>query len=97
MAVPKRKTSRARRDSRHSGRAIKPAPASVCANCSAPISSHQVCDQCGFYKGRKIMKTGQEKLARRKELQQAKAASQQAKQHEDEALEAKVEEGESKP
>ena len=43
------------------------------------------------------MKTGQEKLARRKELQQAKAASQQAKQHEDEALEAKVEEGESKP
>ena len=53
MAVPKRKTSKARRDKRRSAVWKLDAPAmSKCAY----KSPHKVCKNCGFYKGVEVLK-----------------------------------------
>ena len=57
MPVPKRKTSKSRRDMRQSCKFIRPNPVSICKNCTEPIPSHQACGKCGFYKGRKVITT----------------------------------------
>lgn len=53
MAVPKRKTSRAKTHSRRSAnRALAPSPHSLCPNCGASKLPHTVCGNCGWYRGR---------------------------------------------
>lgn len=52
MAVPKRKTSRARRDRRRSHHALKVPGIVECPNCGEMHLSHRVCPNCGYYKGR---------------------------------------------
>ena len=82
MPVPKRKTSKARRDLRHSTRFIRPQAITKCLNCEHALSPHQVCKECGFYKGEKVLRTKQERALKRVEHQQAlrtkEAQSQQA-------------------
>ena len=57
MAVPKRKTSKARRDKRRSAVWKLDAPAmSICDNCGAIKAPHRVCKNCGFYKGVEVLK-----------------------------------------
>lgn len=57
MAVPKRKTSKARRDKRRSAVWKLDAPAmSKCTNCGALKAPHKVCKACGFYKGVEVLK-----------------------------------------
>lgn len=56
MAVPKKKTSKARRDKRRSAVWKLDAPAlSVCTNCGVLTAPHRVCKTCGFYKGVKVI------------------------------------------
>ena len=51
MAVPKRKVSKARRDSRRSAVWKLEAPAlSRCTHCGELTSPHKVCKNCGYYK-----------------------------------------------
>ena len=76
MAVPKRKTSKARRDQRSSAKFIRPKIFVTCSNCSNPINSHQLCENCGFYKGRKIMKTKIERALKRNETKRAQQIKQ---------------------
>lgn len=83
MPVPKRKTSKARRDQRHSTRFIRPGAIAQCSNCEHPLSPHQACDQCGFYKGKKVMTTKLDRALKRGEARramQAKAAQEQTSQ-----------------
>ena len=57
MAVPKRKTSKARRDKRRSAVWKLDAPAiSRCTNCGELTAPHKVCKNCGFYKGVEVLK-----------------------------------------
>ncbi len=57
MAVPKRKTSKARRDKRRSTVWKLEAPAiSKCPNCGEYKLSHRVCGNCGMYNGREVIK-----------------------------------------
>lgn len=56
VAVPKRKTSRQRRDHRRSTHQIEGAPVGVCPQCHGPRLSHRVCPTCGFYNGRQVLK-----------------------------------------
>ncbi len=56
MAVPKRKTSRARRDSRRSTHAVSIPTVSECAHCHSPKLPHRVCPNCGMYNGRQVGK-----------------------------------------
>lgn len=57
MAVPKRRTSRTRRDLRRSHRAIGQPARSRCPNCGEPKLPHRVCANCGVYRGREVLKT----------------------------------------
>jgi large subunit ribosomal protein L32 len=50
MAVPKRRQSKARRDSRRAQWMKIPVPAAApCPNCAAARMPHRVCDSCGWY------------------------------------------------
>lgn len=56
MAVPKRKVSKARRDSRNSNNFKVSAPALVeCPECHELKAPHKVCKNCGTYKGKKVV------------------------------------------
>ncbi|MCB5250281.1 MAG: 50S ribosomal protein L32 [Candidatus Cloacimonadales bacterium] len=59
MAVPKRKTSKARRDKRRTHDALSIPSWSNCPNCSEPTRPHYVCSKCGFYKGKQILEAKQ--------------------------------------
>jgi large subunit ribosomal protein L32 len=56
MAVPKRRTPRAKTRSRRSANWRLDAPArSVCPNCGSTKLPHVVCGVCGWYRGRKAI------------------------------------------
>jgi large subunit ribosomal protein L32 len=54
MAVPKRKTSKARRDQRRAQHKIEAPRVNVCPQCGSPKRAHRVCPTCGTYKGREV-------------------------------------------
>lgn len=57
MAVPKRRVSKARRDKRRSNVWKMDAPELVkCPNCGEYKRPHRICQGCGFYKGKEIVK-----------------------------------------
>lgn len=57
MAVPKRKTSKSRRDKRRSSVWKLDAPnLVVCPQCGELKKMHRLCGNCGYYKGREIVK-----------------------------------------
>ncbi len=56
MAVPKRKTSKARRDKRRNSHWKLDTPGLVaCPNCGEMRLPHRVCRACGYYNGRKVI------------------------------------------
>ncbi len=62
MAVPKRKTSGARRDKRRNSTWKLTAPSLVkCPNCGAFLLPHRACKACGYYKGRAVVKVEEAK------------------------------------
>ena len=80
MPVPKRKRSRARRDSRFANKGIKVRIIAACSQCKAAIPPHQVCKECGFYKGVKILKTKVDRVVERADVKQAKVKRAQAEE-----------------
>lgn len=83
MPVPKRKRSRARRDSRFANKYIKTKAFVECSNCQEVNMPHTVCGKCGFYKGQKVMKTKLDRAVTRAELvakKMAKTKEQPAEQ-----------------
>ncbi len=55
MAVPKRRTTRSKRNMRRANHDKVAAPTIIpCANCGAMTVPHRVCDACGYYKGRAV-------------------------------------------
>lgn len=57
MAVPKRKTSKARRDKRRSSTWKLDMPAMVkCSHCGEYTLAHHVCKACGYYDGKEVVK-----------------------------------------
>jgi len=60
MAVPKRRTSRSRRDKRRSHHALAAPARSDCPQCKAPRTPHRVCPSCGHYRDRAVLETGEE-------------------------------------
>lgn len=88
MPVPKRKRSRARRDSRHAHRAIKPQTFAGCSTCQEPIMPHQACRSCGHYKGVKVLTPKKERAAKRHQVRQVRQAAQASKMQAAEAVKA---------
>jgi len=57
MAIAQAKVSRARRDKRRSHHHLRAAAICECPNCHQMRLVHTVCPNCGFYKGRQVIKT----------------------------------------
>jgi large subunit ribosomal protein L32 len=58
VAVPKRRTTRGKRDMRRANHDKVVAPSIVaCSNCGEPSVPHRVCPACGFYKGAQVVAT----------------------------------------
>ncbi|MBB6100092.1 large subunit ribosomal protein L32 [Deinobacterium chartae] len=53
--VPKKKTSKSKRDMRRSHHALVPANLVECPNCHAKKLQHHVCADCGYYDGRQVL------------------------------------------
>lgn len=81
MPVPKRKRSRARRDSRFANKGIKIKSITQCRNCSEPTAlvPHTACMKCGYYKGVKVLTTKEERSQKRAELSAARGEKRKAK------------------
>ena len=54
MAVPKKKTSKSRRDKRRATHRLEAPRVNECPTCHRPKRPHHVCPNCKTYKGRDI-------------------------------------------
>jgi large subunit ribosomal protein L32 len=57
MAVPKKKTSKSKRDMRRSHDALNAPGLSLCPQCKEPKQPHRACPACGSYKGKDVLNT----------------------------------------
>jgi len=58
MPVPKKKTSKSRRDKRRYQGVPTAIPVGVCPQCGSPRRTHRMCPTCKTYKGREIEPLG---------------------------------------
>ncbi len=56
MALPKKKTSRSKRNMRRAHDHV-PVPNVVLCECGEPTLPHKACPSCGNYKGRQVLTT----------------------------------------
>lgn len=61
MANPKNRHTRTRRDLRRTHWKLKLQTISRCNHCHEPKLAHRVCPNCGYYKGRLMIKEAEEK------------------------------------
>jgi large subunit ribosomal protein L32 len=61
MAVPRNRTSNAKKNSRRSHMAKKKKVLSICSNCKKPTLAHKMCPFCGYYGGKSIIHEKTEK------------------------------------
>ncbi|NYZ15775.1 50S ribosomal protein L32 [Azospirillum sp. RWY-5-1] len=57
MAVPKKKTSKSRRNMRRSHHALSTSAYNECQNCGELKRPHHVCGACGHYDQREVVET----------------------------------------
>ncbi|SNR90462.1 large subunit ribosomal protein L32 [Anaerovirgula multivorans] len=56
MAVPKRKTSKSKKNMRRAANSKQVATGYVkCPQCHEPKLSHRVCPECGYYKNKEVI------------------------------------------
>ncbi len=55
MAVPKRKTSKSKRNMRRAHDGITVSAMSECPECGEMMRPHHACQSCGQYKGREVL------------------------------------------
>jgi len=55
MPVPKRKTSKARRDKRRTHWKLSLPGMALCPRCQEAKLPHHICPKCGYYKDRQVV------------------------------------------
>lgn len=55
MAVPKRRTSKARKRKRRTHQKAEVPATQACPRCGDPRLSHRVCPNCGYYGGQEVI------------------------------------------
>lgn len=53
--VPKKKTSKSKRDMRRSHHALTAPAIGECPQCNAKKLSHHICPECGYYGDRQVL------------------------------------------
>jgi large subunit ribosomal protein L32 len=59
MPLPKKKQSKRRTRQRRSHHALEAPTVVLCSHCHQPMLPHRVCPNCGYYKGRQILKAAE--------------------------------------
>ncbi|MBI2358228.1 MAG: 50S ribosomal protein L32 [Deltaproteobacteria bacterium] len=57
MPVPKRRTSRSKKNKRRSHDALSSPQWSACPKCGETVLPHRACSNCGHYRGRLVVPT----------------------------------------
>jgi large subunit ribosomal protein L32 len=57
MPVPKRRTSRSKRNKRRAHDALSAVNVIACPQCGEPSLPHRICRHCGTYRGRQLAET----------------------------------------
>ncbi len=78
MAVPKKRTSKAKRNMRRSHHASHGVRLYPCLKCKSKIPAHTACPTCGQYKGREVIDVTR-KLTTDEQKQKEKAEKQSDK------------------
>lgn len=60
MAVPKRRTPKARQRSRRGHHGVALPQLVACSNCRAKRLNHAPCPACGLYNGRQVLRRGED-------------------------------------
>lgn len=55
MAVPKKKTSKSRKNMRRAHDFLTTQSVSTCPQCKSPKLPHRACPSCGTYKGKEVI------------------------------------------
>lgn len=55
MALPKKKVSKARRNSRRANWKLSMPGVVACPQCKEPKLAHRVCKACGYYDGKQVV------------------------------------------
>lgn len=79
MAVPKKRTTKSKRNMRRSHHGASVRRLTECTRCKAAVPSHMVCPNCGTYKGREVIDVlkkldKKERKAKEKQLAEQEAA-----------------------
>ncbi len=61
MAVPQRRISKTRKRMRRSHFKLEVTGLVACPHCGEMIRAHHVCPKCGYYAGKQVIKTGEDK------------------------------------
>ncbi len=67
MSVPKHKKTHSKTMMGRSHDALKIAKPATCPKCQSPIKSHKVCPNCGYYKGKQVIKSKSDVVLKREE------------------------------
>lgn len=59
--LPKRKTSKSKKNMRRSHDALAPPPLSECPQCHEIKMPHHICPTCGYYKNKEIIQIEEDK------------------------------------
>ncbi|MCL5407590.1 MAG: 50S ribosomal protein L32 [Patescibacteria group bacterium] len=78
MAEPKKRLTSARSGARRSHLKSKKLNLSNCSKCQAAVLPHQVCTNCGYFRGKDILKL-EEKAKQKEERRKAREAEEEAK------------------
>ena len=60
MALPKRRTSKARKRIRSANKGATAGEIVRCPNCQELMQAHHVCKSCGYYAGREVVEAKEE-------------------------------------
>lgn len=69
MAEPKKRLTSTRSGNRQSHDRVKKTNLSVCSNCKQPVRPHNVCQNCGFYNGKKVIEVSKD-VAKNKKIEE---------------------------
>ena len=61
MALPKRRHSRQRQAKRRTHDRLKVALLTPCPQCGTPKRPHRICQSCGYYAGKEVLKIVEKK------------------------------------
>lgn len=55
MALPKRRTSKSKRDKRRTHKKTSAPNINTCPQCGEPKMPHRICPSCGTYQGKEVL------------------------------------------